>query len=260
MRNVTKTLQMFAMILIAAFAFAVQGVAQTTLLTESFEGGTGQTPPAGWAVDLVSGSNYTYFNTSGTYPTCSPYDGTRMVEFQSWYASSGTVNRLKRTTPISTVGYTNLAVDFAWYEDPGYAGVLDRVEVQWSTNGTTWTTAGTAFNRYNAVAGWKIKNQSLPAGAQGQATLYIAFLFTSQYGNNCHLDLAHLTGIGPPPPIYVTVGTGTTTVSYPYLTYWMDGRTQLLYSAAAITASGGSPGQISQIGFDVSSYSSQVMN
>ena len=104
------------------------------------------------------------------------------------------------------------------------------------------------------------KTVTLPAGAQGQATLYVAFTFISAWGNNCHLDLAHVTAVGPPPPATVTIGTGTSTVSYPYLTYWHDGRTQLLYTAAEITAAGGSPGQISTIAFDVSSYATQTMN
>ena len=94
--------------------------------------------------------------------------------------------------PAARVGYANVTVDFAWLESSGYAGVLDRVDVMWSTNGTTWNTAGT-FNRYNAVQGWKIKSQALPAGANNQATLYIAYQFTSAYGNDCYLDLTHIT-------------------------------------------------------------------
>jgi hypothetical protein len=148
MRNVTKMMQMLFAVMLMAFVFATTGTAQVTLLTESFESAAiGATPPAGWAIDVVSGSNAMYFTNAGTWPTMSPYDGVRMVEFQSFSYSSA-ANRLKRTTALSTVGYTNVNVDFQWYEDPGYAGVLDKVDVQWSTNGTTWTTAAT-FNRYN---------------------------------------------------------------------------------------------------------------
>jgi len=169
-----------------------------TLLSESFESASiGQTPPAGWAVDLVSGGNYTSFQANGTLPTCTPPDGVRMVEFQSYSASSGTENRLKRTTPVSTVGYSNIGVDFKWSTDNGYSGYADRVNVQWSTNGTTWTTAATV-NRYAAGSqAWTTQTVSLPSGAAGQATLYIAFDFISALGNNCHLDLVHITGVGP---------------------------------------------------------------
>jgi len=251
-------LQMLFVVILATFVFATQGMAQTTLLTESFDGGTGQTPPTGWSTELVSGGNYTYFFASGTYPSVTPYDGTGLVEFNSWDANTGVTNRLKRTTALSTVGYTNVAIDFAWYEDNIYTN-NDRVEVQWSTDGSTWNTEAT-FARYNSVTGWKIKNVALPSGAQGQATLYIAFNFISAYGNNCHLDLAHVTGVAPPAPTSVTIGTGTSTVGHPYYTFYMDSRTQMLYTSSEIQAAGGSPGEITTIGFYVSSYSSQTMN
>ena len=259
MRNVTKLVQMLTVFVLMAFVFATQGNAQSTLLTESWE--NGGSIPAGWSTEQVSGTaGVLYFTNTSAHPTgITAYDGSYFVRFNSWSASNGNSTRLKRTTPISTVGYTNVAIDFAWYENTNYSGNADRVIVQWSTNGTTWTDAAT-FNRYNAVQGWKIKNVPLPAGAAGQATLYIAFTFVSEYGDDCHLDLAHVTAIGPPAPVTVTIGSGTSTTSYPYLTYWHDGRTQMLYTAAEILAAGGSPGSISSIGFNVSSFSSQVMN
>jgi hypothetical protein len=57
-----------------------------------------------------------------------------------------------------------------------------------------------------------------------------------------------------------TIGTGTGTINYPFLTYWMDGRTQMLYYADEMLAAGAGPGFINSIGFNVSSYSSQVMH
>ncbi|MFH0894755.1 MAG: carboxypeptidase regulatory-like domain-containing protein, partial [Bacteroidota bacterium] len=263
MRNLTKTLRMFIAVLIAAVTFTSTVSAQTILYTQSFDAGTGFTPPAGWTIQPVSGSTNTIeFVTSGSWPTIAPYDGTKLVQFLS-FNYSNSVQRLAMSTPISTVGQFNIGVDFAWYEDPGYAGVLDRVAVQWSTTGAvgSWTTVAT-FNRYNAVAGWKIKTVSLPAGAQGIPNLYIAFEFTSAYGNNCHLDLAHITaGLPPPPPpTYFTVGTGTYSCNYPYLTYWHDGRSQWILSAADIQAAGGYAGLLSEIGFDVISRSTQTMN
>jgi hypothetical protein len=166
------------------------------LMTESFETGNGVVPPAGWAIETVIGTTPGIsFVTSNTYPTVSSaYDGTRFVKYNSFNISSG-VTRLKRTTAISTINMTAVKVDFAWYEDPGYATSMDKVDVQWSTNGNNWNTAGT-FIRYNTVQGWKIKNVTLPAGALGQATLYIAFLYTSAYGNDCNLDFAHVTATG----------------------------------------------------------------
>ena len=251
MRKVTKLMLMLTVFVLTAFAFATQGNAQVTLLTESWE--NGGTIPAGWATEQVSGtSGAITFVTTSSHPTgITAYDGSYFTRFNSWTASTGNSTRLKRTTAISTVGYSNVAMDFAWYQEPGYSN-NDHVDIQWSTDGTTWTTAGT-FSRYSATAGWTIQNVTFPAGANGQATFYVAYTFVSAYGNDCHLDLTHVTAVGPPPPATITVGNGTATTSYPYLTFWMDGRTQLLYTAAQIQAAGGSAGQISSMGFNVSS-------
>ena len=51
---------------------------------------------------------------------------------------------------------------------------------------------------------------------------------------------------------YVCVGTGTTSSNYPFTTFWMDGRTQMLYTAAELTAAGIGPNSaITKIGFNV---------
>ena len=231
MRNVTKMVQMLFAVMLMAFVFATQGSAQSTLLTESFE--NGGAVPSGWTLEVVAPNCPIVFPTASSNPAgYSAYNGTYMVQFQSYSYSSGQT-RLKQTTPFSTVGYTNVGIDFAWLESTGYSGSADKVDVQWSTNGTTWTTAAT-FNRYNAVPGWKIKNVALPAGAQGQATLYIAYLFTTAFGDNCHLDFTHVTAIGPPPPATITVGTGTCKPQlsvYYILDGWQD--TASLHSGTA---------------------------
>ena len=73
MRNVTKMMQMLFAAMLMAFVFATQGSAQTVLMTESFDGGNGTTPPAGWATEQVSGTPGSIsFVTVGTYPTVSP--------------------------------------------------------------------------------------------------------------------------------------------------------------------------------------------
>ncbi len=56
------------------------------------------------------------------------------------------------------------------------------------------------------------------------------------------------------------IGTGTTGVGYPYYTFYMDSRTQMLYSATDIIAGNGAPGMISKIGFNVTTAATQVMN
>lgn len=210
MRNVTKTLQMMIVILAMTFAFASQGVAQT-LLTESFE--NGGAVPANWSIETVSGTNTVTFATTSSWPSgFSPVDGTYLVRFNSFSSPGYGEVRLKRTAPISTIGYNLVSVDFSWLESSGYSSSNDRVTVEYSTNGTTWTDAGT-FSRYNAVQGWKLKSQMLPAGAQNQANLYIAFRFKGEYGNDCYLDLAKVVNlVAPGPAVVGTPANGATGV------------------------------------------------
>ena len=56
--------------------------------------------------------------------------------------------------------------------------------------------ADSAAFKSNSQA-WTTQTVSLPSGAAWQATLYIAFDFISAYGNNCHLDLVHITATSP---------------------------------------------------------------
>lgn len=191
MKKVRRFVQM--LLVLAAFLLTSGTWAQSTLLTESYE--NGGSVPTGWAVTNVSGTNILSFVTTSSYPSgFTAYDGSYFVKFNSWTTNGGVI-RLAQTTPISTVNYSSVKVDFAWLESTAYSTSNDRVDVQFSTNGTTWTTAGTV-SRYNAVQGWKIKTVNLPAGAANQATLYIAFLFTSAYGNDCYVDLTHITAVG----------------------------------------------------------------
>ncbi|MCX6165539.1 MAG: M20/M25/M40 family metallo-hydrolase [Ignavibacteriae bacterium] len=81
------------------------------------------------------------------------------------------------------------------------------------------------------------------------------------------------TGVNPPgttPPstqftyqvaniAIINIGTGTLSSNYPFTTYWMDGRTQMLFLASEISTDRIS-GTISKIGFNVISNSTQVMN
>ena len=55
------------------------------------------------------------------------------------------------------------------------------------------------------------------------------------------------------------IGTGTVSSNYPFTTYWMDGRTQLLYTASEINA-GRFTGYVSRIGFNVITVGGPAMN
>jgi hypothetical protein len=261
MKNLTKVLSSIFMTAAMMAVFISFGMAQQTVLVdESFELASGTTPPAGWVIEQVTGTlPGISFVSSSTNPTItSAYDGTKFTSYNSFNIPTGST-RLKKTASVSTINHSFVMVDFAWYEDAANAAASDKIDVQWSINGTTWNTVG-SFNRYNATEGWKLKNVVLPGGAENQANLYIAFLFTSANGNNCALDFIRVTEGPPQPPSYVEIGTGTLSSNYPYTTFWKGGRTQMLFSAAELVAAGATAGDLSSVAFNVISYSPQVMN
>ncbi|MBK9358098.1 MAG: choice-of-anchor J domain-containing protein [Bacteroidales bacterium] len=260
MQNITKRKGWRAwLVAMTALLFAFSVSAQDVLVTESFENGGAM--PAGWAKEVVSGSDYLSFVSSSSYPSgFSAYDGTYFVRFNSYSASTGISNRLMQTTSFSTVGYEDISVEFAWLESTSYATSYDNVVVQWSTDGTTWNNGGT-YNRPGAANAWTVKTDVLPAGAENQPNLYLALLFTSAYGNDCYLDDVTISGTSTgPAPITCQVGTGTATAGYPFYTYYMDSRTQMLYTASEILASGGLPGDITAIGLNLATFDPYVMN
>ena len=165
----------------------VQIVRTDQLLAEGFNDGA---LPAGWSTAIVAdpGTDPALdFVTSSEHETASSFEGYRYVSFNSWDCASGAELRLVSPS-ISTEGRTNVAVRFAWFQDTrtGYDG--EGMTVQWSTNGTDWTSDAAFHLRKGASVGWTNVAVLLPAGAEGQAALYVGFLFHSQYGNNCYLD------------------------------------------------------------------------
>ncbi len=60
--------------------------------------------------------------------------------------------------------------------------------------------------------------------------------------------------------ITVTVGSGSDVSVWPYRTYWMDSKSEFLFTAAELSAAGALPGAITQIGFDVNWADPATMN
>lgn len=58
----------------------------------------------------------------------------------------------------------------------------------------------------------------------------------------------------------VCIGTDSLSSNYPFTTYWMDGRTDMLYLASELTAGGGVPGSITGISFYVNLADTLTMN
>jgi subtilisin-like proprotein convertase family protein len=110
---------------------------------------------------------------------------------------------MTKTTPISTVGYTNITVYYDWRVTNAAATQY----LDWSTNGTTWNLGVASIN----TTTW-LCNQStvLPAGAEGQATLYIRFRTVSNNATRRgEVDYISITGNSPPSYDCSYVGSGS---------------------------------------------------
>lgn len=149
--------------------------------------------PNCWSQQYVTAPNlaFTYPATSAGIPIVSQQEGTNQVMFNS-YNNSGSQTRLV-SLGITTTGTSSVDVEFQWYfSNNGGAGsyLTEGVQIQYSTNGTTWTNAGAFIRRYGATSGWSLLAVTLPAGAGNQPVIYVGFLFTSNAGYDSYLDAA----------------------------------------------------------------------
>ncbi len=148
-------------------------------------------PPTGWQAVILSGTYNWIRATAGTSPTCTPYEGASMAEYESYSASAGGGARL--ISPAMNVPTARpCSLKFWMYHDPGYPGDLgpDSVRVLTSTNGTTFTQVA-SFRRYEAVAAWT--EHAVYLGVM-TGNFYIAFESYSEYGDNIFIDYARVAG------------------------------------------------------------------
>lgn len=163
-----------------------------TLLSETFD--TGVSPPAlpaGWDSADVAGIAGAWATNAGThYPSGGGTNTSPNVAyFNSYNSASGSSTRLFRTSGVSIpAAATECTLSFYMYHDPGFSTDNDTVQPQVSTNGGgAWTNVGTAISRYAPKAEWTQHSVSL-APYIGQPDVRVAFLGTSAYGNDCHID------------------------------------------------------------------------
>src|SRR5205085_1508274 len=106
---------------------------------------------------VTSTKNFSYGSSgtaAGTSPNAMAASGSNRLLFPS-YSNDGNQSRFYSPVIIST-GTSSVNVEFQWYfsTNGGSASYLtEGVQVQWSTNGTTWTSAGSLIRRYGATDG-----------------------------------------------------------------------------------------------------------
>lgn len=86
-------------------------------------------------------------------------------------------------------------------------------------------------------------------------------IFARDNSSNHNTDSSALNQFTIINQVTINIGTGTSSSNYPFTTYWMDGRTQILYLASEITGtSPASAASISKIGFNVITADPGAMN
>ncbi|PJE41308.1 MAG: hypothetical protein CUR32_09035 [Flavobacterium sp.] len=192
--------------------------AQTLLYSDNF-GTTAQNPMAraGYTVNSSGGSNWELRTTgaSTTYSWTNPaisFSGGANI-----FTNLGTNNNVKTVTydnSLSTSGYSGISVRFGGLR----SGTVPAIDVSYSTDGTTYTSAGSV----TFGTSWAAYTVALPAGADNVANLRIRFSVTanSNSGNFLRIDDFHVIGTVSGPAVTLadngtqitanTVGQGTT--------------------------------------------------
>ena len=158
------------------------------------------TIPSCWSTSIAAVQTATKISyvASSTNTTALPQEGADFVKYNSFSSTNGGSGSEERliTPAVITTGTSSVDVEFYWYQNNGSSYntgsyLNEGVTVEWSTNGTTWTTS-TFYPRQvssaSATGEWSKKTITLPAGAGNISTLYVAFKFHSEYGYNMYID------------------------------------------------------------------------
>jgi len=174
----------------------------------------------------------------------------------SFTASTDTIKPVVTTIPLpntpktqwpATVTATvtdNIGVDSAWvrwYKNTPSTG-LKRFNLA-NTSGTTWS------NPFNSTQADVAIGDSIFYRVIGRDISALHNMDSTPLYNFKIINLVN-----------ACVGTGTSPSNYPFTTYWDDGRTDMLFTAAEITGVGGSASYIMKVGFNVITADPAPMN
>jgi subtilisin family serine protease len=145
-----------------------------------------------WDIENSTGNpNAITIKTIGSNPSLKPVEGNSVLRFNAYNIQDMSA-RLSSRFIKKGVG-NSMDVRFRWYQDssnytiPIFKG--EGVLVQWSDDRINWKN----LEFYPRVpvqgdTGWAYKQITLPNAAIIKDTIFLSFLFTSAYGNNCYLD------------------------------------------------------------------------
>jgi hypothetical protein len=217
--------------------------ALTLPINEGFNTSGSTILPTCWSQQFVVGTSALAFNTSSSFPTTSPYEGTRFVYWNSFTITAGNKTRLVSPV-INASGISSIDAEFYWknennssYNTGNYV-TGEGVTVQYSIdNGATWINVQ-YVPRHDGALGvstslWNKKTITLPAGAGNQANLLVGFEFVSALGDNSAMDAVNIQPT-PTTPCAAPVDQATA------LTFGTQGTTTLpgSFTAAASAPAG----------------------
>jgi len=213
-----------------------------------------------WTADIpLSGAGtYNYYITTtdslsrtATSPSGAP------TSYYSFAAGPDITNPVIVTTPLADVPKTlwPATVTATVTDNIG----IDTVWVKWYKNNT-----GTGIKEFKLLntggSSFGAAFNSLNADVQFNDSIFYR-VFAQDISSNHNRDSSALNKFKIINLTNICIGTGTTSSNYPFTTYWMDGRTQILLTAAEIIAAGGAANaSITKLGFDVLTASAQLIN
>ncbi|KPA11173.1 Peptidase C10, streptopain, partial [Candidatus Magnetomorum sp. HK-1] len=154
-------------------------------LSESFEN---DFPETGWSQTIINDSSPSPVwsqVSSGLNPSCTPSDGTKMIQFNSYSTPDGAEARL--TLPsLDLTNYRYPRLIFSMYNETSNSEKNDEgITVQISENGTDWTDLR-FYPRYTLSTGWKRYYVDLTYYTG--KTIWIGLSGHSANGSNIYLD------------------------------------------------------------------------
>ncbi len=174
----------------------------------------------------------------------------------SFIAATDTISPVITHTPITNTPKTNWPITATASVTDNMG--IDSVWVRWYKNSPS-----------NGIKHFKLVNTSgsifsaLFNSTQAEVNFNDSIFYKIYAQDNGSLHKKDSTGLYSFKIIAqatAIIGTGTVSVGYPFYTYYMDSRTDMLYLASEILAGGGAQGSIKKIGFNVISNATQTMN
>jgi photosystem II stability/assembly factor-like uncharacterized protein len=245
----------------------------------------------GWAADR-SGHIYKTYNyglnwdmlytTPGTNPKGFGINSDHVWFVDSYGYVSYTLNSGNNFSSVQVSNDTLSSVFFTSSTNGFACGDSGRV-YQTNTSGASWTLmptpVTTKLKTINCVSPYYMSLvrvfgnngrilESVDNGATWISQTYGNYNYNAAYVTPSSINLGTAWAVGDQGKIIKSVvtssnfcmGNDTLSADYPFTTYWMDARTQILIPAGEIHLGGGNTGYITEMGFDFKAISAQIMN